>query len=132
MSGFEWFLLVVVVIGLPLLIAVVVTLWTLEQARQRHRKNRKPSGAARRPARVRSGAPSLNPTLVGVDAPSGDAVPDGPRDGTPDGHPDGRSGSTPGADAGDGESRHVGSGSESAPDAPSPESSSSSDTSSSS
>ncbi|MBA3275870.1 MAG: hypothetical protein H0T72_08750 [Chloroflexia bacterium] len=40
MSGFEWFLLVVVVIAVPLVVAVVVTLWTLEQARQRNRKNR--------------------------------------------------------------------------------------------
>ena len=40
MSGTEWFLLIVVVIGLPLLIAVIVTLWTLEMARQRNKKNR--------------------------------------------------------------------------------------------
>ncbi|MGI8643859.1 MAG: hypothetical protein ACR2LS_07060 [Thermomicrobiales bacterium] len=47
MSGFEWFLVIVVVIGIPLLIAVIVTLWTLEQARQRSRKNRKPPGDKR-------------------------------------------------------------------------------------
>nr|MBA2247479.1 hypothetical protein [Chloroflexia bacterium] len=29
-----------VVLGVPLVVAVVVTLWTLEQARQRNRKNR--------------------------------------------------------------------------------------------
>jgi len=40
MTTFEWFLLIVVVIGVPLIVAVVVTLWTLEQARQRNRKNR--------------------------------------------------------------------------------------------
>ena len=40
MTTFEWFLLIVVVIGVPLVVAVVVTLWTLEQARQRTRKNR--------------------------------------------------------------------------------------------
>lgn len=40
MSGTEWLLLVVVVIGLPLLVAVIVTLWTLEMARQRNKKNR--------------------------------------------------------------------------------------------
>lgn len=40
MTGTEWFLLIVVVIGLPLLVAVVVTLWTLEMARQRNKKNR--------------------------------------------------------------------------------------------
>lgn len=40
MTGFEWFLLIVVVIAVPLIVAVVVTLWTLEQARQRNRRNR--------------------------------------------------------------------------------------------
>lgn len=40
MTGFEWFLLIVVVIAVPLIVAVVVTLWTLEQARLRNRKNR--------------------------------------------------------------------------------------------
>ena len=40
MTSFEWFLLVVVVIAVPLIVAVVVTRWTLEQARQRNRKNR--------------------------------------------------------------------------------------------
>ena len=40
MSGFEWFLLIVVVILIPLIIAVAVTLWTLEMARQRNRRNR--------------------------------------------------------------------------------------------
>lgn len=40
MSGFEWFLLVVVVILVPLAIAIAVTLWTLEQARKRNRRNR--------------------------------------------------------------------------------------------
>jgi cytochrome c biogenesis protein ResB len=39
-SGSEWFLLIVVVIGIPLLIAVAVTLWTLEMARLRNKKNR--------------------------------------------------------------------------------------------
>ncbi len=45
MSNFEWFLLVVVVVAVPLLIAVIVTLWTLEMARQRKRVNR-PGAAA--------------------------------------------------------------------------------------
>ncbi len=40
MTTFEWFLLIVVVLGVPLVVAVMVTLWTLEQARQRNRKNR--------------------------------------------------------------------------------------------
>lgn len=42
MSGFEWFLLVVVVILVPLIVAVAITLWTLEMARQRKRQNRAP------------------------------------------------------------------------------------------
>jgi uncharacterized membrane protein YgcG len=40
MSGFEWFLLVVVVIAAPLVVAVAITLWTLEQAKRRNRQNR--------------------------------------------------------------------------------------------
>ncbi len=45
MSNFEWFLLVGVVIVVPLVVAIVVTLWTLEMARQRKRSNR-PGAAA--------------------------------------------------------------------------------------
>lgn len=40
MTNFEWFLLIVVVIGVPLIIAVVVTIWTIDQARKRKRQNR--------------------------------------------------------------------------------------------
>jgi hypothetical protein len=40
MSGTEWFLLLVIVIGIPLVIAVAVTVWTLEMARLRNKKNR--------------------------------------------------------------------------------------------
>lgn len=40
MTNFEWFLLIVVVIGVPLIIAVVVTIWTIDQARKRNKKNR--------------------------------------------------------------------------------------------
>jgi hypothetical protein len=40
MSGGEWFILIVVVILVPLVIAVAVTLWTLEMARQRTKRNR--------------------------------------------------------------------------------------------
>ncbi len=43
----EWFLLIVVVILVPLVVAVAVTLWTLEQARLRTKKNR-PATARRR------------------------------------------------------------------------------------
>ena len=51
MTGTEWFLLIVVVIGLPLLVAVVVTLWTLEMARQRNKKNRQqPTAPVKRQA----------------------------------------------------------------------------------
>lgn len=59
MSTFEWFLLIVVVIGVPLIVAVVVTLWTLEQARKRQRRNRVDVGigvkrkAVREPAEPR-------------------------------------------------------------------------------
>lgn len=41
MTGFEWFLLIIVVIVVPLTIAVVVTLWTIDQANKRKRANRK-------------------------------------------------------------------------------------------
>lgn len=40
MTTFEWFLLVVVVIVVPLIIAVIVTLWTIDQANKRKRANR--------------------------------------------------------------------------------------------
>lgn len=36
----EWLLLIVVVILIPLAVAVAVTLWSLEQARQRTKRNR--------------------------------------------------------------------------------------------
>jgi cytoskeletal protein RodZ len=39
--GLQEYLLLVLVILVPLIIAVVVTLWTLEQARLRNKKNRK-------------------------------------------------------------------------------------------
>jgi hypothetical protein len=39
--GLQEYLLLVLVIVVPLIIAVVVTLWTLEQARLRNKKNRK-------------------------------------------------------------------------------------------
>jgi hypothetical protein len=42
MSGFEWFLVIVVVIGVPLLIAGVVTLWSLKQVRPRNRRKPEP------------------------------------------------------------------------------------------
>ncbi|MEJ7838099.1 MAG: hypothetical protein WKF81_04740 [Thermomicrobiales bacterium] len=52
MSGTEWFLLIVVVLGIPLLIAVIVTVWTLEMARQRNKKNRpQPATAVKRQAK---------------------------------------------------------------------------------
>lgn len=44
MTNFEWFLLIVVVIGVPLVVAVVVTLWTIDQARKRKRQNRADPG----------------------------------------------------------------------------------------
>jgi len=54
MSGFEWFLLVVVVILVPLVVAVAITLWTLEQARQRNRKNREGSSSGATPVKRRA------------------------------------------------------------------------------
>lgn len=44
MTNFEWFLLIVVVIGVPLIVAIVVTLWTIDQARKRKRQNRADAG----------------------------------------------------------------------------------------
>lgn len=41
MTGFEWFLLIVVVIGVPLIIAGIVTLWSIDQTNKRKRANRK-------------------------------------------------------------------------------------------
>lgn len=40
LTTFEWFLLIVVVIVVPLTVAVVVTLWTIDQANKRKRANR--------------------------------------------------------------------------------------------
>lgn len=40
MSNYEWFLLIVVVILVPLVVAVCVTLWTIDQANKRKRANR--------------------------------------------------------------------------------------------
>lgn len=54
MSGFEWFLLVVVVIAVPLVVAVAVTLWTLEQARMRNRRNRVASESEEEPVKRRA------------------------------------------------------------------------------
>jgi uncharacterized protein YpmS len=39
--GLQEYLLLAMVIVIPLIIAVMVTLWTLEQARMRNKKNRK-------------------------------------------------------------------------------------------
>lgn len=54
MSGFEWFLLVIVVVVVPLIVAVAVTLWTLEQARQRKRQNRPGSDSGAGPVKRRA------------------------------------------------------------------------------
>lgn len=62
MSGLEWFLVIVVVILVPLAIAVGVTLWTLEMARQRSPRNQpggKKSGTKRKA--VRSAPPESEP-----------------------------------------------------------------------
>ena len=54
--GTKEYLLLVLVIVVPLVIATVVTLWTLEQARLRSKKNRKPSRT-----KVDSGTPPADP-----------------------------------------------------------------------
>ena len=41
MTGFEWFLLIIVVIVVPLIIAGAVTLWSIDQTNKRKRANRK-------------------------------------------------------------------------------------------
>ncbi len=78
MSGFEWFLVIVVVFLIPLAIAVVVTLWTLEMARRRNPRNRpggKQSGTKRRATR--------EPTSPPTAAPANDARADDDADVTP-------------------------------------------------
>lgn len=67
MTGFEWFLLIVVVIAVPLIVAVVVTLWTLEQARQRNRKNR--TGGPAEPVK-RQATRRVSSDAQAADAPS--------------------------------------------------------------
>lgn len=68
MSGFEWFLLVVVVIAVPLVVAVAITLWTLEQARQRNRQNREEEQGTepvkRRAARNADGSGAIVPAAA--------------------------------------------------------------------
>lgn len=87
MTTFEWFLLIVIVIVVPLIIAAVVTLWTIDQANKRKRANRNDAqigvkrkaalspeeAAARKAARVEkqdaeSGTVTIN--NVGADAAS--------------------------------------------------------------
>lgn len=54
--GTKEYVLLVMVILVPLVIATAVTLWTLEQARLRSKKNRK---SAR--SKIDSGVPPANP-----------------------------------------------------------------------
>ena len=65
MTTFEWFLLIVVVLGVPLVVAVVVTLWTLEQARQRNRRNRPDAGAGG-PVKRNATRSAAEPVLTGT------------------------------------------------------------------
>ncbi len=46
-SGTEWLLLVIVIV-VPLILAIIVTKWTLDQALKRQRKNRQPHSAGER------------------------------------------------------------------------------------
>jgi len=70
MTNFEWFLLIVVVIGVPLVVAVVVTIWTIDQARKRSRQNRPDAAigvkrkATREPMEPRTETETI-PTAVG-------------------------------------------------------------------
>lgn len=73
MSGFEWFLLVVVVIAVPLVVAVVVTLWTLEQARQRTRKNRDPEPPGTEPVKRQATRSRVDSGATAAGAPIGDS-----------------------------------------------------------
>jgi hypothetical protein len=57
--GTQEYLLLTMVIVVPLIIAVVVTLWTLEQARLRSKKNRK--AARPTPPASRSDVPPADP-----------------------------------------------------------------------
>ncbi len=56
--GTQEYLLLAMVIVVPLVIATVVTLWTLEQARMRSKKNRK---TVRQ--KVDAGAPPTDPVV---------------------------------------------------------------------
>jgi hypothetical protein len=66
MSGFEWFLLVVVVILVPLVVAVAITLWTLEMARQRNRRNREAANPAGGPVKRKATRDSGAGAAAGV------------------------------------------------------------------
>jgi hypothetical protein len=56
--GLQEYVLLVLVILIPLVIAVAVTLWTLEQARMRSKKNRKRPAARKVEAPPASDSPS--------------------------------------------------------------------------
>ncbi len=55
MSGTEWLLLVLVIV-IPLIIATGVTLWTLEQALKRNKKYRREQEAAKAAKAAAKGA----------------------------------------------------------------------------
>lgn len=56
--GTQEYVLLVLVIVIPLIVAVVVTLWTLEQARLRSKKNRRST----RPTSAQGPSSDLPPT----------------------------------------------------------------------
>lgn len=83
MSGFEWFLLIVIVIGVPLIVAVVVTIWTIDQARKRKRQNRPDAQIGVKRRAVREPVAQADPVATGEPAadvsretPVADAAPD--------------------------------------------------------
>ena len=67
----EWILLTLVLV-IPLLIAIVVTLWTLEQALKRNKKNREDK-AVRRASEPVSEEPADLTSVSGPDSPEVEA-----------------------------------------------------------
>ena len=61
----EWILLTLVLV-IPLLIAIVVTLWTLEQALKRNKKNREDKVVRRAAEPVSDEIPAAEPDPVGA------------------------------------------------------------------
>jgi uncharacterized membrane protein YgcG len=106
MSGFEWFLLIVVVIVVPLVVAIAITLWTLEQARLRNRKNRAESNPTSEPVKrraTRSTTDGSTTAMVATDSTTHRSRDDGrDSDGTSNDGGDSSGGDSGGGDGGGG------------------------------